>query len=193
MCNWEKGAQPIPDKWWPVICEAIAAYTPPGPEVWFWPKVEVGGPDDCWPWKLSRWKRGYGYLRRGGKALTASRVAWELTHGPIPSNADGSKRWVLHRCDNPPCCNPAHLFLGDAQINVDDMIAKGRAWFSPGAPGRTHEGWVNGASKLTSDGVRSIRKRHAEGVTQTALAKEHGVTQVTVSKIVARKSWAHIE
>lgn len=91
----------------------------------FWAKVDRRGPDECWEWTTGRERYGYGHSVLG----TASRVAWELTNGPIP---DGQR--VLHSCDNPPCCNPRHLFLGTQLDNVRDMMAKGRHRYSPNAP-----------------------------------------------------------
>ncbi len=179
MCNWEKGAAPIPDKWWPVIQEAITAYVPPGPEDWFWPKVDIRGPDECWPWKWHRRRHGYGGLRREGKSLTASRVAWELANGPIPVDPlTGRELWILHRCDNPPCCNPAHLFVGTHEDNTMDAARKGRA---------------GGKRKLQAEQVRKIRALAAEGRSQKSLAQQFAVDQTTISAIILRRSWAQIE
>lgn len=82
------------------------------------------GPDKCWPWVGGSLNEGYGCIRLGsshGRIVLAHRAAWAIANGPIP---DGL--FVLHHCDNPPCCNPAHLFLGTHQDNMDDMVAKGR-------------------------------------------------------------------
>lgn len=81
--------------------------------------------DSCWLWLGTRNRRsGYGRFRLNGRLLAAHRVAWEFEFDPIP---DGMN--VLHRCDNPPCVRPSHLFLGTQQDNVDDMVAKGRDHF----------------------------------------------------------------
>ena len=87
----------------------------------FWPKVDrSGGLGACWPWTGATGDRGYGHFWDGARYRHASRVAWILTH------EDPGPLFVLHRCDNPPCCNPAHLFLGTHQDNMDDMTEKGR-------------------------------------------------------------------
>lgn len=87
----------------------------------FWSKVTIGEPDACWVWTGCRAKDGYGRLTRDGKSHTAHRIAWGFSNGPIP---DGMH--VLHRCDFPPCCNPAHLWIGTNADNVRDKTAKGR-------------------------------------------------------------------
>lgn len=91
------------------------------PEQRFWPKVDKRGPDDCWPWLASDDGHGYGAFWDGDRVTKASRFAYALVHGPIPDGID-----ILHRCDNPPCCNPAHLFAGTAKDNIQDMLSKGR-------------------------------------------------------------------
>jgi hypothetical protein len=92
------------------------------PERRFWGRVDKSaGPDACWPWTGSRRGGGYGRVTVNGRSTSASRVAYELTHGTIP---DG--KHVCHTCDNPPCCNPAHLWVGTPADNTRDMLSKGR-------------------------------------------------------------------
>src|SRR5690606_35598865 len=81
-------------------------------------KVDMRG--DCWVWTATRMSRGYGYFYANGKMRGAHRVAWAIAHGYFPDVH------VLHRCDNPPCVRPDHLFLGTQRDNMADMAAKGR-------------------------------------------------------------------
>lgn len=93
----------------------------------FWSRVARADGDLCWLWTAARFSSGYGRValpRANGSPQTlegAHRMAWILTNGPIPANL-----WVLHRCDNPPCCRPEHLFLGTHTDNMRDMTQKGR-------------------------------------------------------------------
>ena len=85
----------------------------------FWTKVEVRGPDDCWPWTGAT-SRGYGYMRVNGRNEVASRVAFYLEYGRWPDP------WALHSCDNRPCANIKHIHEGTRQDNIDEMIGRGR-------------------------------------------------------------------
>ena len=85
--------------------------------------------DQCWLWLAGKNKDGYGKVKIHGRSLQAHRVSWEIHHGPIPAGLN-----VLHRCDNPACVNPAHLFVGTALDNNRDRDAKGRN----GCSKRTH-------------------------------------------------------
>lgn len=120
---------------------------------------------------------GYGSMKVNGRTMLAHRASFELNRGPIPEG-----QWVLHRCDNPPCVNPDHLFLGDVQANVDDMMAKGR--------GRKAKGVGHGAAKLTEDQVRAIR---ADPRKLRDIAPDYGIGKSTVGYIKSRKIWGHIE
>lgn len=97
----------------------------------FWAKVAKS--DGCWEWTGPRLPRGYGVIRADGRQTYAHRVSWLLHFGPIPDRA-----FVLHHCDNPPCVNPAHLWVGSQADNVRDMIAKGRARYTNHARGDQH-------------------------------------------------------
>lgn len=136
------------------------------------------GPDECWPWVGQRSANGYGYLSVGGRKVVASRVCWELVHGPIPVGLH-----VCHRCDNPPCVNPGHLFLGTPRDNSEDMRRKGR-----GSPPPVRRGAANSKTKLSDEQVAAIRRRWAAGgITKTALASQFGVHRSRVFQLVNRK------
>jgi hypothetical protein len=132
----------------------------------------------CIEWTLGRSSTGYGVCRRNGRTVGAHRAAWEEVHGPIPEGL-----WVLHRCDNPPCVNVDHLFLGTRLDNVRDMDAKGRGR-RPVLPGER-----NGRARFTEDDVRTMRDRYAAGESQTAIARRFNTSQSRVSEIVLGKSW----
>lgn len=154
----------------------------------FWEKVDKSGPvpahqphlGPCWIWIPSTRNGGsyYGYTKDG----LAHRVAWFLTHGAWPT-------WfACHRCDNPPCVNPAHLFDGTHQDNNADMHAKSR-----GLPPPVRIGAANGNSKMNESSVTELRQLYASGgITQVSLAAQFGITQAVVSQIVRRVTWRHV-
>lgn len=114
--------------------------------------------------------RGYGQVKVFGRRLYTHRYAFELARGPVPA---GLK--VLHTCDNPPCCEPTHLFLGTSLDNYHDMRVKGR-----------------GTTKLDPERVLAIREAVAQGGSQRAVARTFGVSQPTVHHIAAGRTWAHV-
>lgn len=147
----------------------------------------------CLVWTASLNQGGYGAFRALGE-YTAHRVAWVLAHGEIP---DGM--CVLHRCDNRRCVNIDHLWLGTYLDNVRDMERKGRARHPSGKdhgtwrkPESVRRGAGVGTSKLTDDQVRQIRRRYVDGETQGSIARDIGISQTTVSRIVLKQTWAHI-
>lgn len=145
----------------------------------FWPYVDVRGPAECWPWLKALSRYGYGlFMLEVGTQITASRFAYILTYGPIPDD-----QVVCHSCDNPPCCNPAHLFLGTKTDNNLDRDSKGRQ----------AKGERSRSATQTPASVRAIRDRHAAGESQTDLAYEYGISQPSISAIVLRKTWKHVE
>lgn len=149
----------------------------------FWSKVDIRGLDDCWEWLGGCYKpSGYGAFAPTSQEGTVShRYAYEFVHGAIPPDSYKNENSVCHRCDNPPCCNPRHLFLGTPQQNCDDKIAKGRDHCAKGERA--------GRSKLTSDQVYSIRD--AEGCL-SAMAIHFGIGQPLITLIRQRKSWRHL-
>jgi hypothetical protein len=90
----------------------------------FWKRVDKKSDDECWLWTGPVNKSGgYGVIAVAGFVTTAHRVSYELVHGPVGNTYDVC---ILHTCDNPPCCNPNHLFKGTRKDNVADMVQKGR-------------------------------------------------------------------
>lgn len=152
--------------------------------------------DGCWEWTASLDSQGRAFLMVGSKSdgtrtsARAARLSYEEFVGPIP---DGM--CVLHRCDNPKCIRPGHLFLGTQADNVADMVAKGRqasgeshGWFRH--PDRVPRGERNGRSKLSHPKAREIRHRYASGgVSQRALAGEYGVTLRAIQQVLSGKTW----
>lgn len=149
----------------------------------FWKRTERDPATGCLRWTGPVDWDGYGLaaMRLGNpkRMFRAHRVAWHLRHG-----AAAGKLLVCHRCDNPPCIEPTHLFLGDAKVNFHDCLAKGRY---------TPKGTGNAAAKLTELEVIRVRERWASGEwTQRAIANDFGLTQTSVSGIVLRKTWKHV-
>lgn len=135
--------------------------------------------DDCVTWNFSTDPDGYGRIRRG-KTMQAHRAAWVELFGPIPEDL-----CVLHSCDNPPCCNPKHLFLGTTADNNKDKFDKSRHSF-----GESH-----GRAKLTAAQVVAIRNEYVYGSSTrgtTALARKYGVCQKTLYEALHGKHWARI-
>ena len=154
----------------------------------FWGKVDIKGDSECWEWKgcVLQDKRTktkpYGatctYIE-GVRVTKAHRLAYIYAYAFIPDGAQ-----VLHSCDNPPCCNPMHLYLGSHEVNHNEKVAKKRhVW---------HTGSGHGMAKLTENDVLRIRELLDMGVTQTRLAKDFGIDQTGISRIKLRKNWNHI-
>jgi hypothetical protein len=160
----------------------------------FWRKVDRRGPDECWPWKAGKQGFGYGQFFIPGRILNAHRIAYLMINGPIPSGL-----FVLHRCDNAPCCNPAHLFLGTQAVNIADKCNKrrqaaGSAHGSITHPEKLKRGAENSNSKLTTENVIAIRKmRRDRRIKVKAIAQMFGITERNVFTILARETWRHIE
>lgn len=144
----------------------------------FLAKVDIRGPNECWNWKNGCFDFGHGEFWMHGRGNKAHRVMWQIVYGGIPTG-----KCILHSCDNPPCCNPRHLFAGTQLDNVVDMVRKKR-----GAKGESQ-----GASKLTSKQVEEIRKeRKSIGTSFKGIAEKFGVSKACVMSIIKRKTWKHI-
>ena len=134
----------------------------------------------CWFWTGCRHPAGYGAVNRGGRAHPAHRWSWILANGPIPSG-----KWVLHKCDVRACVRPSHLFLGNAQDNVDDMIRKGRDKHDKCAFGEKHAN-----AKLNEAAVRDIRSSNRS---LSQMAKKYGVCFQSIWHVRKNKTWKHIK
>ncbi len=136
----------------------------------FWEKVKIDFAG-CWLWTGATNENGYGKIGVVGKTVRAHRLAWELHYGPIPAGLN-----VLHKCDNPACVRPQHLFLGTKADNSADMATKGRA-----------------AKKLTPAAVMEIRAQHAAGQSTTSIATRFGVSRKAVGDVINGRRWSHVE
>lgn len=158
----------------------------------FWSKVKIISEGECWEWLGGKTPEGYGRFWLKGKLVGANRIAWFLKNGPIP---DGML--VCHDCDNPPCCNAKHFFLGSHKKNTQDAVRKGRMASgnrngSITCPENLIRGEALPQSKITNLGVLDIRKRYLEGETQKSIAERIGVSQQQVSNIINKNQWTHV-
>ncbi len=136
----------------------------------------------CWEWTGEKMRRGYGRLSFEGKRQLASHFSYEYFHKiKIPNGM-----CICHKCDNPGCVNPQHLFLGTQKDNIQDAVKKNRV-------DRTHKakGEMAGNSKLTNIQVISIRKEYKKG-NGVVLAKKYGVTCQTIYEIIKNETWKSV-
>ena len=142
----------------------------------FYSMISAEPMSGCWLWMGNATKNGYGVIAQN----YAHRLSYAMHNGEI------GNLHVLHRCDNPGCVNPKHLFLGTQQDNNADKLKKGRA------SGGSMKGTEHHQAKLNDQNVIQIRERYKHGENQTQLAKAFSISQGTVWSIVNRKTWAHI-
>ena len=129
-------------------------------------------PDGCWVWMGGLSEKGYGLIYENGRAERTHRVSWKLKYDDIPKGL-----YVLHRCDNPCCINPNHLFLGTAKDNIRDGMNKGRITFR-----ETH-----GRAKLKNADISKIRSDNRRPY--SIIAKEYGVHKNTIGNIKNNRTW----
>lgn len=144
----------------------------------FWAKVDIRTFSECWPWLGYCTEKGYGkFSPQEQYPKRAHIVAYILAFGPIRDSL-----LVLHTCDNPPCCNPTHLFLGTNQDNMDDMQRKGHT-----------RGERNGFSKLIEQQVIEMRIMHAtEQYTMQQIADYFSVSRGAARDAIDHVNWKHI-
>lgn len=147
------------------------------PEERFTRRVDRRGPDDCWPWMGARHRSGHGqlFVSTERRRVQAHSYALELATGsPCPPEME-----CCHHCDNPPCCNPAHLYFGTRRQNVADMFARNRAQIGSARPN----------SRYTESQIVAIRERFAAGELLQVLADEHDTSTGYISRIVNGLAW----
>jgi len=150
----------------------------------------------CWNWTRAT-NKGYGVVNAMNRTFSAHRVSYELSIGPIPEGAS-----VCHKCDNPACINPDHLWLGSHAENMADMKAKGRGAKPPVHYGQDHwrhrqpekvkRGAENPIAKLTDEQVIEIRRAYIAGEKREDIGPRFGLSPVSVSDITSGKSWKHL-
>jgi hypothetical protein len=143
----------------------------------FWTQVDCRGSDECWEWLGYRDRDGYGSVSMWPTRMGAHRVAYEIVNGAVP---DGLA--VRHRCDNQPCCNPAHLELGTIIDNNRDKTARGRD-----AKGERH-----GMARYSAEQIEHVKRLIAGGLTSPAIEAETGVRRATVLKVMGGKQWKEV-
>lgn len=159
----------------------------------FWEKVAIVplSPDDCWLWTAATEEKGYGKFKVAGKMCQAHRVAVMLVTGQWPR----SDRMILHSCDTPGCCNPAHLREGTALENNRETVMRGRhRW---GIAGITYwrgtlpsERILLGNSRFSEWDVREIRRKAKAGESVASLAAHYNVAKTTIRDCVAKRTFA---
>lgn len=144
----------------------------------FWDKVKIETFFDCWEWKACKDRWGYGATTANGVFTKSHRLAWTIVYGPIKKGM-----FICHKCDNPGCCNPTHLFVGTHKDNMRDMVSKKR--FAKGEK--------NGSSKLQGSQVKKIRRLAQDGVSNNEIALRYKISKHHVIDLVNRVYWKHIE
>jgi hypothetical protein len=150
----------------------------------FYRHVNRGSDDECWEWKASRDRKGYGQFHIGKKSIRSHRVSWIVHFGEIPEGLH-----VLHHCDNPPCCNPHHLFLGTNRDNALDRECKGRG----NKINAKNRGEGHGMSKLTNEQVLEILELLKDvNCSLREIGDKFGVSRDTIYSIKMKLRWKWI-
>lgn len=148
----------------------------------FWSKVDKRGPNDCWEWQGGIDGKGYGAFWdiKNKRQIIASRMAYIITNGSIPNG-----KMICHKCDNPRCVNPIHLYAGTAHDNMVDKVRRGRA--------NTPRGEKHGASKLTRTQVLEIIELRKKGEKLDKIAERFSISFQHVSDICHRRKWGWLQ
>jgi len=144
-------------------------------------KVDYRESSECWNWKASTGS-GYGKIKFGPKYVGAHRLMYQMFYGPIPQGL-----FVCHRCDNPKCVNPRHLFVGTNSENIQDAISKGRTWRS------NNQGEHNPRATLTESDVLDIRRKRKQGLSFATINKDYPVGRTAIQDCaIGGRKWKHI-
>jgi hypothetical protein len=156
----------------------------------FWSKVDKHGPDECWEYMGHRDTKGYGVTKFMDVCKKAHRMAWVFTFGAVPEGEGYHGTCVLHKCDNPPCCNPNHLFLGTIRDNIKDMDSKHRRSTTNLPP--TLLGEQSPTSKLTGKQIMEIRNRPNQRGIYADVSRDYGISQTHAAYIIKGRVWKHL-
>jgi len=149
-----------------------------------WAKIEIGQQKECWEWKGAKDRLDYGRFSINRKMYGAHRTIYGICYGEIPYNLE-----VCHKCDNPSCCNPSHLFLATHADNMKDMVKKNRQAHNNPC---FQEGEKHPRSSLTNTDVEIIKLKLKQGFSQTMLSQIFNVGIHTIHYIKTGRTWKHI-
>lgn len=153
----------------------------------FWAHVAKAPDNECWCWQSAVNGDSYGLISINGRAVLTHRLAWIIANGEIPYGLQ-----VLHHCDNPPCCNPSHLWTGTHEDNHRDKIEKGRHAHGANHALNVSHGENHYMAVLTVEKVTDIKARWRKGERAADIAKAHAVSLSCVKGVVYRQSWKHV-
>lgn len=148
----------------------------------FWAKVDIRGEDHCWEWQAGKERFGYGLIGVAGFTMRSHRLSFILAKGEIRQ-----EDCVCHSCDNPPCVNPNHLWIGSRANNFWDMVTKNRN-FALSSVGES-----NFKSKLTEADAAKIIELAKAGVTVSDLMKQYDLSRSGIHNLLRGKVWKHLE
>jgi len=159
-------------------------------------KIKVNSDTQCWEWTDCCDHVGYGLIRIRSwpYSLGAHRVSAYVFLGVSIYKREDNK-YICHHCDNPPCINPSHLFVGTAKENMHDAIRKGKMNFDRSSCGGMRKEWIGTKckqAKLNKKSVLEIRRRYNSGDSGTHLAKEFGLSNGAMYRVINRQSWRHV-
>ncbi len=141
----------------------------------------------CWEWRGAKNEHGYGVIGKGGGKKSGNIKAHRLSYQIFRHANLAREQFICHRCDNPPCVNPDHLFVGTQRDNIADMIAKGRNSNPP-----IRYGESNHNAKLTKKSIPKIRRLFKRGTSSRKIARLHSVDKNTILAIINHKTWRHV-